>query len=175
MPPNTPLFSSKMKTLIVVSDKEKYRKIKKNLEAIENIEVIRTLDEFQQAIEKNNQESYDLILTDLYWKRQPLTSRKMRYKSLSYDPTENQFYFDKTQIPLTKKSKALLQIFLKHPEKLLSTNLIKRRYWGDHEPTTTSRNLRSNIQILRSSLKKVNCEDWIVTVRGEGYVLKSNQ
>jgi len=98
----------------------------------------------------------------------------MRYKNLIYNAVHNQFYFDKTPIKLTKKNKTLLKLFIKSPETLLKTTYIKEKFWGDYYDIRKQRNLRSNIQSLRESLKDI-CPNWIQTIRGEGYILKENK
>lgn len=97
--------------------------------------------------------------------------KEMKYNELSYDFQTNQFYYDRKHISLTKKNKVLLRLFLENPGKLLSTSYIREKFWGDYATIPKSRNLRSNIQSLRNSLKKY-CSGWIHTKRGEGYILK---
>lgn len=102
--------------------------------------------------------------------RQPTT--KIAYDKLIYDFDTNEFYFEEKKLSLTKGEKSLLLILLKNSEKLLSSYLIKEKYWGDY--SERGRNIRSNIQYLRKSLQPV-CADWIRTVRGEGYILKKEK
>jgi len=97
--------------------------------------------------------------------------KKMKYNELSYDFQTNQFYYDRKHVSLTKKNKVLLKLFMENPGKLLSCSYIKEKFWGDYPGITKSRNLRSNIQSLRNSLKP-HCSEWIKTKRGEGYILK---
>lgn len=97
--------------------------------------------------------------------------KKLKYKEISYNFHNNQFYYKDVPISLTKKNKFLLRLFLMNPEELLSTAYIKEKFWGDYPGIRKNRNLRSNIQSLRNSLKP-HCSDWLRTKRGEGYILK---
>jgi DNA-binding response OmpR family regulator len=97
--------------------------------------------------------------------------KQLNYKELTYDFHTNKFYFNNKALKMTKKNKFLLRLFLKNPEKLLSSAYIKEKFWGDYPGIRKNRNLRSNIQCLRSSLSPY-CADWLKTERGEGYILK---
>jgi DNA-binding response OmpR family regulator len=99
------------------------------------------------------------------------TQKQLQYNEISYNFDNNQFYYEDVSIKLTKKNKFLLRLFLMNPEKLLSTAYIKEKFWGDYPSVRKSRNLRSNMQSLRNSLKPY-CSDWLRTKRGEGYILK---
>ncbi|MCK5605211.1 response regulator transcription factor [Candidatus Pacearchaeota archaeon] len=103
---------------------------------------------------------------------QTIAPANLVYKNISYSPKKNEFFYNDKIIPLTKKNKALLLLFLKNSEELLTQNYLQEKLWGDYDTMTKNRNLRSNIQILRTALKKIKCYNWIVTVRGEGYILK---
>ena len=95
---------------------------------------------------------------------------KISYHELSYDPNFHQFHFKDYLLNLRKKSKSLLLIFLKEPEKLLSKSYLREKLWGDNDNIERGRNIRSNVQILRNVLRGT-CDKWIKTVSGEGYVL----
>lgn len=107
----------------------------------------------------------------LTMKNKRTVKKQLEYKDLVYDYKTNQFYFNRTHIKLTKKNKVLLKLFIERPEELLSTLYIREKFWGDYPSVFKNRNLRSNIQSLRMSLKPY-CAQWIQTCRGEGYILK---
>lgn len=115
---------------------------------------------------------------ELRVKRWLLLSHKIKfqqnifYNGLLYDIQKNEFFFEKKYISLPKKQKFLLLLFLKQPEKVLSENFLQEKIWGDYEDFH-HHNIRSNIQLLRKSLKEKNrIENWIQNKRGEGYFLK---
>ncbi len=95
----------------------------------------------------------------------------IEYYELHYSIIKNRFYFNNEQLNLTKKNKELLLLFLKNPEMILSADFLQEKLWGDYYISLRNRNIRSNIQILRSVLKD-HCGNWIETIRGEGYVLQ---
>lgn len=96
---------------------------------------------------------------------------KLHYRDLSFNTITNKFTWQGREFILPKKQKELLMVFLRNPEELLKVNYIENKLWGDHCGVTKNRNLRSNIQYLRKSLKKLGI-NWIQTIRGEGYILK---
>ncbi len=96
----------------------------------------------------------------------------LEYEGLSYSSANNSFYYEDKKIQLTKKSKLLLLEFLKRPERLLTCEFICEKYWGDYGISQKSRNVRSTIQNLRKLLGR-DLGEWIVTKRGEGYILKA--
>ena len=119
----------------------------------------------------------ELLLRVKHWLRQSHYiefTKKIHYKKMIYNSKNNEFFYANQKIPLTKKSKALLLLFIKNPENLLTQQFLKEKLWGDYDHLGTNRNLRSNIQILRATLNKVGCSDWLSTIRGEGYILKKN-
>lgn len=103
--------------------------------------------------------------------RRTTPTLELCYDQLRFDPRANEFYIGTQYLPLSKKNKSLLLVFLKESEKLLSAVYLKEKFWGDY--SDRSRNLRSNIQSLRSSLGDYG--KWIKTVRGEGYILKKDE
>jgi DNA-binding response OmpR family regulator len=98
----------------------------------------------------------------------------LRYHQLAYSCPNNEFLFNDQKINLTKKKKALLLLLLQKKEKLITTEILQEKLWGDFDPLESNRNIRSSIQLLRKALKRFSCDHWIITVRGEGYMLKKN-
>lgn len=96
-------------------------------------------------------------------------NKQISYQNLIYDFHVNEVYFQEEKIPLTRKNKTLLLLFMRNPEELLTKRYIHQKFWGDYYEVS-SRNLRSNIQHLRKSLDP--CASWIRTIRGEGYMLR---
>lgn len=99
------------------------------------------------------------------------TSQIISYYELSYDTMQNEFYLQKNQIKLTKKEKRLLSIFLRKKEETLTQEYLQEKLWGDFDLTFKTRNIRSNIQLLKKALPD-KCKNWIQNIRGEGYILK---
>jgi DNA-binding response OmpR family regulator len=96
---------------------------------------------------------------------------KIRYEWLEYDIKNNDFYYNKTQLHLTKGCKYLLSIFLTHPEVLLSEENLREKIWWDLTQTV-ERNLRVNVMRLKTSLKPFWIDHWIQNIRWEWYRIK---
>jgi DNA-binding response OmpR family regulator len=94
----------------------------------------------------------------------PKEPEPIRYKELTYLSLGNEFQIRGEKLPLTKKNKALLFLFLQHPESILSPDLLQEKLWGDIDLLENKRNIRSNIQLLRHALKGHGCDSWILTI-----------
>lgn len=103
--------------------------------------------------------------------RQTTPVVELQYHQLRFDARANEFYIGTQHLPLSKKNKSLLFLFLKEAEKLLGPLYLKEKFWGDY--SDRQRNLRSSIQSLRMALG--DHAHWIKTVRGEGYILKKDE
>jgi len=86
----------------------------------------------------------------------------------SFNTQSSQLIFCGEPISLTKKERTLLQLFLKHPNRLISIENIEYELWPD-KPTNDSRR-RSLISRLRAKLK----HQFIETYSSEGYSFKIN-
>jgi DNA-binding response OmpR family regulator len=100
-------------------------------------------------------------------------SQVIKYKKLTYQFDNNDFYFWDIKIDLTKKSKFILFQLLIQPEKLLSECILKEKLWWDRE-IIKERNLRVNILRLKKSLESVWIWNWIQNKRWEWYILKKD-
>ena len=100
-------------------------------------------------------------------------SQVIKYKKLSYQFDNNDFYYGKIKINLTKKSKFILFQLLIQPEKLITEYILKERLWWDRE-IIKERNLRVNILRLKQSLEYLWIADRIQNKRGEWYILKKD-
>ena len=97
--------------------------------------------------------------------------QNIQYRELKYSIVKHEFYFKSSPLKLTKNNKELLLLFLKSPEAILNNNYLQEKIWGDTFTSEKSRNIRSNIQLLRHALP-AHCSKWIQTIRGEGYILR---
>jgi len=74
-------------------------------------------------------------------------------------------------VDLTRMEFALLDLFVRNPQVVLSHEVIYERVWGyDFGPASNA--LRVYIGYLRRKLETVGASGWIQTVRGVGYVLR---
>ncbi|BAZ46525.1 multi-component transcriptional regulator [Chondrocystis sp. NIES-4102] len=76
------------------------------------------------------------------------------------------------ELPLTAKEYRLLELFLRHPQEVITLADIIESLWSSMEYPVEA-TVRSHIRRLRDKLKLVGLpEDLITTVRGQGYCLK---
>lgn len=97
----------------------------------------------------------------------------VRYDSLSLDPARFEARRGERVLELTRTEFALLELFLRHPEQVLTRSLIVDRVWGyDFGPASNS--LEVYIGYLRRKTEAGGEQRLIRTVRGVGYVLRSS-
>ena len=97
--------------------------------------------------------------------------KELIYYELKKELFNWEFFFNWKKIELTKKSKYILTLFIKDPEKVLSESFLIDKIWWDIS-SVIERNPRVNIIRLKKSLKEFWIDNWIQNVRGEWYILK---
>ena len=96
----------------------------------------------------------------------------LRYADLTLDPARRTVFRGETKIELTAKEFALLEYFLRNPERVLTRTMILDHVWGyDFDPETNVIDVYVNY--LRKKIDSDRDLKLIHTVRGAGYVLKS--
>lgn len=105
---------------------------------------------------------------------QEVTSPTLSWGALQVDPTALKATYQSQEIPLSPKEYALLELFLRNPQQVLTRSHILDKLWSvaeaPYEATVT--NLTKD---LRQRLKKAGLqEDPIQTVYGLGYRLKDS-
>ena len=93
------------------------------------------------------------------------------YKKLAYNFNQNEFYFHKDKISLTKKSKFILFQLLIKSEQLVYESDLADKLWWDIE-SIKERNVRVNILRLKKSLEPYWISQRILNTRWEWYMLK---
>ncbi|WP_017327728.1 response regulator [Synechococcus sp. PCC 7336] len=102
----------------------------------------------------------------------PESSPILQWGQLSLDPSQAVVTYGGQPITLTPKEYALLELFLRNRQRVLSFNKIMDSLWpaGEYPGKDT---VRSHIKDLRQRLQAVGAPyDTIATVRGRGYRLK---
>lgn len=87
------------------------------------------------------------------------------------DSLEHHVFVDGKEVQLLPKEYALLELFLKHPNQLLSSEFILEKIWTS-ESDTTAATVRAHMYNLRKKLQKVENPS-IATVHGAGYRLEA--
>ncbi|PKN28095.1 MAG: DNA-binding response regulator [Deltaproteobacteria bacterium HGW-Deltaproteobacteria-21] len=99
-------------------------------------------------------------------------SSLLRYADLTLDPARRAVFRGETKIDLTAREFALLEFFLRNPERVLSRTMILDHVWDyDFDPETNVIDVYVNY--LRKKIDSDREIKLIHTVRGAGYVLKA--
>ena len=99
------------------------------------------------------------------------TGKILEYNGLCIDEVNNRASLQGTELQLTAKEFSILQLLLKHPEKVFSKANLFESVWGE-EYITEDNALNVHISNLRAKLKNISPEkEFIDTVWGIGYRL----
>jgi two-component system, OmpR family, response regulator MprA len=99
------------------------------------------------------------------------TQEAFTYSDLTLDTTTRYAYRGDRQIELTAREFDLLLLFLRHPQQVMTRELIMERIWGDDFPGE-SNVLEVTISNLRRRLEAEGEPRLLQTVRGVGYALR---
>jgi two-component system response regulator MprA len=97
----------------------------------------------------------------------------LRYGDLRLDRQARQAYRDDKLLDLTRTEYELLELFLEHPNQVLTRDQIYEAVWG-YDSTLASNSLEVYVGYLRRKTEIDNSDRLIRTVRGVGYVLRSS-
>ena len=101
-----------------------------------------------------------------------IASPVLQWGDLSLDPRSSKVTCRSLPIATTPKEYALLELFLRNPNRIFSLDNLLDRVWAfDETPNVGS--VRTHIKGLRQKLKNAGLPDIIATVYGLGYRLKS--
>ena len=96
----------------------------------------------------------------------------LRWGDLELNPCSNEVIYQGILLSLTAKEYRLLELFLRHPQEILTVEDIIDCLWSSTEYPAEA-TVRSHLRRLRQKLKQEGFpNDLIVTVRGQGYCLK---
>jgi DNA-binding response OmpR family regulator/HPt (histidine-containing phosphotransfer) domain-containing protein len=98
----------------------------------------------------------------------------LTWKGLTLNPRNYEVTYEHQLLTLTPKEYALLELFLRHNQRLFSCGAILEHLWT-YEDTPSEEAVRTHIKGLRHKLKAVGAPHNLVeTVYGIGYRLKTN-
>ena len=99
----------------------------------------------------------------------------MHWEKLSLNPTNCQVTYDEKPLNLTPKEYGIVELFLRNTQRIFSQSALLDHLWSFEEPPSEN-TVRAHIKSLRQKLKKAGAEaDFIETVYGLGYRLKSRE
>lgn len=92
---------------------------------------------------------------------------------LRLDAAHHKVWFAERTVPLNRMQVGLLAFLMRHADRLITRSMLLEGVWGyTFNPSTNL--VESNVSRLRGRLQEVGC-DPIITRRGEGYMLLSDQ
>jgi PAS domain S-box-containing protein len=95
----------------------------------------------------------------------------LTWGNLALDPNRRTVTYDVFLLSITPKEYAILELFLRHPQEVLSTSAMLERAWSAIEAPSKA-TVRGHIKALRQKLKAAGApEDLIQTVHQLGYQL----
>ena len=94
-----------------------------------------------------------------------------QFADLTLNPRTHQVFRDKEEIPLTAKEFDLLELFMRHPNQVLTREQIYDHVW-EYDFGGESNIIEVYIRYLRSKLEIGDRSRLIQTVRGVGYALR---
>jgi two-component system, OmpR family, response regulator MprA len=105
-------------------------------------------------------------------RRVPTADEPLAYADVVVDPQAHRTWRGGVRMELTRTEFALLELFLRSPERVLTRSEILAEVWGyDFGPTSNS--LEVYVGYLRRKMEESRRRRLIHTVRGVGYVLRS--
>ena len=98
-------------------------------------------------------------------------SQKLEFNGLVIDTANNTVSLEGEELTLTAKEYAILELLMKHPQKVFSKSNLFESIWGE-EYLSEDNTLNVHVSNLRNKLKKISPEkDFIDTVWGIGFRL----
>ncbi len=110
----------------------------------------------------------------LFRRRQPREARTIRFSDLELDTFSRRVRRGEREIEFTPKEYDLLELFLLHPDQVLTREIIYDRIWG-YDFGGESNIIEVYIRYLRSKLEEKGEPRLLQTVRGVGYVLREGR
>jgi len=107
-------------------------------------------------------------------RREPRETRTLRFSDLELDTISRRVRRGEREIELTPKEYDLLELFLLHPDQVLTREIIYDRIWG-YDFGGESNIIEVYIRYLRSKLEEAGGPRLVQTVRGVGYVLREGR
>jgi two-component system, OmpR family, response regulator QseB len=102
-----------------------------------------------------------------------MQSDLLSYGALQLDPGRCVVTYDRAEIDLTPKEYMILELFLRHPTKVLTRTMILDRLW-ELDQVSSEQTVKTHLTNLRRKLKEAGePQELIETVYGIGYRLRN--
>lgn len=99
------------------------------------------------------------------------TLEKLEYKGITLDISKSKVLFKDKEVDLTKNEFQILHLLIKQQGKIISRNEIMNELWQSDQ-FIDDNTLTVNISRLREKLRGIGLENFIITKRSQGYVVK---
>jgi len=96
---------------------------------------------------------------------------QLRYGALIMDTAAHETHISGRRVELTAKEYELLELFMRHPQQVLTREVIYDRVWG-YDFGGESNIIEVYVRYLRQKLESASEPRLIHTVRGVGYILR---
>ncbi len=97
----------------------------------------------------------------------------VRYADVTLNPRTRQVFRDKDEIQLTAKEFDLLELFMRHPNQVLTRELIYEHIWN-YDFGGESNIIEVYVRYLRTKLEGNGRSRLIQTIRGVGYAMRES-
>lgn len=111
------------------------------------------------------------ILRRTYSYNSDLKSDIIKFKDITLNIVESKLYFKDENTELTKNELRIMKILMENQEKIVSRDEIIEELW-DTDEFISENTLTVNVNRLRKKLDGIGLEDFIVTKKGQGYMIK---
>ena len=97
-------------------------------------------------------------------------SQEITYKGISLDMSKSIVGFEGREAELTKNEVRILNLLMKNSRKIISRDEIMNTLWQSNE-FVDDNTLTVNINRLRKKLEDIGISDFLITKRGQGYLV----
>lgn len=97
-------------------------------------------------------------------------SQEITYKDVTLNISKSLVSFKNKEIELTKNEVRILNLLMKNRTKIVSRNEIMNELWQSNE-FVDDNTLTVNINRLRKKLNDIGLKDFLITKRGQGYLI----
>jgi two-component system response regulator MprA len=105
--------------------------------------------------------------------RAEVPSDTVRYADVTLNPRTRQVFRDNEEIQLTAKEFDLLELFIRHPNQVLTRELIYEHIWN-YDFGGESNIIEVYVRYLRTKLESGGRSRLIQTIRGVGYAMRES-
>jgi DNA-binding response OmpR family regulator len=106
-------------------------------------------------------------------RRRSTQNELLRFASISLDTAARELRVGERRVELTAKEYELLELFMRHPNQVLTREVIYDRVWG-YDFGGESNIIEVYVRYLRQKLEANGEARLIQTVRGAGYILRED-